>query len=112
VQRAPPLLDGDWAVEEKGIKNHLARVAVGHADQVSWSDVIPPSNPPVWMAWGFHPEEIRGAGSECPGLRRGQAAVEQPLDHKVSSGVAPIRRKRQGQFLGRGEFREERRGLL
>src|SRR2546421_140295 len=52
-ERAPPLLDGNQAVEEKGIKNNLARVVVRPADQENGGDVIPPLNPPLWMAGRF-----------------------------------------------------------
>src|SRR5262249_38491344 len=93
-------------------KNHLVRVPVRRADEESRGDVIPPLNPPVWMAGRLRPEEVRDAGGEGPRLRRGQASVEQPLDHKVSSGVASVCWKLQGQFLGRGHFHEGRAGLL
>ena len=41
VKSAPPFLDGDWAVEEKGIKNHFARVTIRREDEDSQGDVIP-----------------------------------------------------------------------
>jgi hypothetical protein len=70
VKRAPPLLDRDWAVEEKGIKNHLTRVAVRRTDEDSRGNVILPLNSPVWMAGRLRLEEIRSAGSKGPRLRR------------------------------------------
>ncbi len=64
------------------------------------------------MAGRLYPEEVRDVSGEGPHLRRGQASIEQPPDHKVSLGVATVRRKLQGQFLGCSEFSEDRRGLL
>ncbi len=107
VERAPPLLDRNLAVEEKGIKNHLSRIAVRPADYENRRDVILPLNSPGWVVGRFRSEKIRGAGGKHPNLRRGQASVEQPPDHKVCPGVAPVRRKPQRQVLGRRELRED-----
>ena len=68
MERAPPLLDRNRAVEEKGIKNHLSRVAVRPADDKNRCDVIMPLDSPVWVIERLRPEEIRVAGGKRPNL--------------------------------------------
>jgi hypothetical protein len=64
VERDPPLLDRDRAVEEKGIKDHLLRVTVRPADDKNRRDMILPLDPPIWVVRRFRPEEIRRAGGK------------------------------------------------
>lgn len=47
VERAPPLINGNRAVEENGIKNHLLRLAIRATDHENRGDVIQPLSPPV-----------------------------------------------------------------
>ena len=94
------------------IENHFTRVAIRLTDHENRGDVISPLHLPFRLVEPFNPQQSRRACGESPHLSGSEAFIEQPLDHGVGSGVAPVRRKPQRQVVGPSEFRKDCCGLI